>query len=204
MIDLLARLYALFINPLLTPLYVAAAVLFCPTTFSALVPMPYRLAVFAAFAVTAALLPLTVEVYLRIKHKIPRSEEIDAKYRRRLCILYAAVLLAAVFVLRTTPVFSLVVPLMKGVAALWIITAVAMTLRKTACREMIFLGGATAFLAILALTGAEQWTAILCAALLISGVAATAVVRLDRTSLAGSGIYYLAGIGTMLAGLYLL
>lgn len=204
MTDRLARLCTLLINPLLTPLYVASALLFCPTAFSALIPLSYRLAIFAAFAIMATLLPLAVEIYLRAKCKIPRGGQIAAPHRRRLCVSYAAMLLIAVFTLRSAPLFSLVVPLMKGVAALWLVTAIAMTLRKTACRDMIFAGGMTAFLAILAMSGAEQWTTILCAALLISGMAATAVVRLGSTTLAGSGADYLAGVCTMLAGLYFL
>lgn len=200
----LARLYTLLINPLLVPLYVAAAMLFCPTAFAAIVPLSYRLAVLAAFAIMAAILPLAVETYLRVKCRIPRGESVADRYRRWLCVSYAAMLLIAVFMLRAAPLFSIVVPLMKGVAALWIMTAVSMALRKTTCRDMIFAGGMTAFLAILAMSGAEMWTTMLCAALLVSGVGATAAVGLDRTTLAGSGVDYLLGAGAMLSGLYFL
>lgn len=204
MIDRLTRLYALLTSPLLTPLYVAAAILFCPTAFSAFIPLTYRIAIFVSFAIIASLLPLTVETYLRVKCKIPRGGQIAPRRRRWLYISYAAMLLIAIFTLREAPLFSLVVPLMKGVATLWIVTAAAMTLRSATCRNMIFAGGMTLFLAILALSGAEQWIAILCAALLFSGLTATALVRLGRTTLAGAGIDYLLGMIAMTAALHLL
>ncbi len=204
MIDRMIRLYATLTNPLLTPLYVAAAMLFCPTTFSALIPLQYRIAIFASFAIIVSLLPFTVETYLRVKCKIPRGEQIAPRCRRWLYVSYAAMLLIAIFTLRTAPLFSLVVPLMKGVATLWIVTAAAMPLRSATCRDMIFAGGMTAFLAILALSGAVQWIVILCTALLLSALTATALVRLERTTLIGSGIDYLLGLAAMTAALHLL
>lgn len=202
MIDRLTRLYLLLTSPLLTTLYIAAALLFGPTTFSALVPLPYRLAVFSSLVIVVSLLPLTVETYLRIKCKIPRGEQLSPRRRRWLCLSYAVMLLVALFTLRAAPLFSLVVPLMKGVAALWIITAASMTLRKEACREMIFAGGMSAFAAILALAGAGVWTDVFCASLLVSGLTATAIAHLGRSSLVGTGIDYVLGAGAMIATLY--
>lgn len=198
------RLYAELTSPPLTPLYVAAALLFCPTTYSALIPLSYRTAVFISFMIAATLLPLTVETYLRIKYKIAAY---DGRAHRNLRLLYAGyalLLLTAVFILRNAPLFSLVVPLMKGVASLWIVTAAAMTLRKTTCRDMIFAGGMTAFLAIPAAACTELWTTIFCTALLLSGLSATALAYLGRSRLVASGADYLLGIGTMLVTLYII
>lgn len=198
------RLYTKLTSPPLTSLYVAAALLFCPTTFSTLIPLSYRVAVFFSFMTIVTLLPLAAEAYLRVRHKILSEGETPVRALRMLYVGYAVMLLTAIFILRDAPLFSIVIPLIKGIASLWVVTAISMTLRKATCRDMIFAGGMTAFLAILALACNELWTVVFCAMLLVSGLSATALAHLGRSRLIVSGIDYLLGVGTMLATLYFL
>lgn len=203
MTDRLARLYTLLVSPFLTPLYAAAAMLFCRSAFTAYIPLTYRLAVMSSLAIFFAVLPLTVETYMRIKCKIPRGEAVTPRRLRWLYAIYAAISVIGLLSLRTAPLFALAIPLMKGTAALWLVTAAATVLNRKVSREMIFLGGMTLFLGIVAMSIGRQWVAVLCMFIMASGLASTASVRLGGSTLVSTGADYLTGMIVTAAALYI-
>ncbi len=193
MTQTLCRIVILAMHPLLTPMYIVAAMLFAGSTLLTGMPLHYRLSALSTLSIPLLLMPATLNVALRLRLKTPRRASVDPLYAKWLYLAYAATMSAAASLLGAEHAFSPVTPLVGGLAAAWIATA----LRRTYC-HVLLCGACTAFASVLALSVGGIWIGALYTFLIASGIVSTALVHFRHRTLPATGIDFAIGMAAML------
>ena len=169
MTQTLCRIVILAMHPLLTPMYIVAAML----------------------------MPATLNVALRLRLKTPRRASVDPLYAKWLYLAYAATMSAAASLLGAEHAFSPVTPLAGGLAAAWIAASISTALRRTSC-HVLLCGACTAFASVLALSVGGIWIGALYTFLISSGIVSTALAHFRHRTLPATGIDFAIGMAAML------
>ena len=90
MTQTLCRIVILAMHPLLTPMYIVAAMLFAGSTLLTGMPLHYRLSALSTLSIPLLLMPATLNVALRLRLKTPRRASVDPLYAKWLYLAYAA------------------------------------------------------------------------------------------------------------------
>ncbi len=193
----LCRIVILAMHPLLTPMYIVAAMLFAGSTLLTGMPLHYRLSALSTLSIPLLLMPATLNVALRLRLKTPRRASVDPLYAKWLYLAYAATMSAAASLLGAEHAFSPVTPLVGGLAAAWIAASISTALRRTYC-HVLLCGACTAFASVLALSVGGIWIGALYTFLIASGIVSTALVHFRHRTLPATGIDFAIGMAAML------